>query len=462
MKNEDFDEAIRKKLEGLNQKYSRADIDKTMDHLHRKGAFSSGGFSGSALIYSLAAAAVVVGVVWTVLHFANPAKTKISATNPSAEINKVQVDTPMPTDSIEDQKETKKNIAEADNSGYQLPAQQAKAEKVRKSSNGPTPLRDDKETTASKKLTDPALLQNETSEKEHLVYSKQENFQEIVLSKTFTDSVKLHSEDAPGNTPADATGNPGITLQGMVKSAETNQTSPSAGSEATETIKVPAAVSAEAEAANDAPAKSAKTKRTGSLINGKLMIGSSFEYTRFGIGAGIDLGVKLPKRLIINTGLRYTNLNDELFANKSDFDRHDPKKRNRHFNDQLKHHDHIHDIVIHSNLIQIPLSAGYRIPLNKGYSFTFSLGTDLDVFLSQRLTFSQPPDSIKPPHGDLRDRANAVFFNNIVITGSIEKEYKRFALSLSPFIRPQLQKVFYKPKELDYGIALRLYFLPGH
>lgn len=460
MKNEDFDEAIRKKLEGLNQKYSHADIDKTMDHLRRKGAFPSGGFSGSILIYSLAAAAIVAGVVWTVLHFTDPSKTKISATNPSAENNKVQVDTAMPIDSNTDQEETKKNIAEADNTGHQLPEQQAKAEKVRKSSNGPAPLREEKVTADSEKLRDPVLLQNETSEKEHLVYSKQENFQEIALIKTPADSVKLHSEDAPQNTPADATGNPVITLQDMNKPAETKQTSLSEGRDTTENVEVPSSVIAEA--ANDAPAKSAKTKRTGSPINEKLMIGSSFEYTRFGIGAGIDLGVKLPKRLIMNAGLRYTSLNDELFADKADFDRHDPKKRNRHFNDQLKHHDQIRDIVIHSNLIQIPLSAGYRIPLNKGYSFTFSLGTDLDVFLSQRLTFSQPPDSIKPPHGDLRDRANAVFLNNITITGSIEKEYKRFALSLSPFIRPQLQKVFYKPKELDYGIAIRLYFLPGH
>lgn len=461
MKNEDFDEAIRNKLEGLEQKYSQADIDKTVDQLRRRGAFSPRGFSGSLLLYTVAAAAVLVGVFWSVLQLTDSAKVAHSPAAPASEISTPQVEVTIPADTLPEQAKTVQPEVAAPKAGFSMPSHPATVMFREESQSKSLSSEDVAMEVASHKREDAVLLNKIIPEIQHPADENLQHPENIAENKAFTDTVRLPSEAGQWiQTLADTASTSKVISQDKDSYAKESAAAIS-GSPAEGNNNPAAAGVVQVAGGEVVDGKQSSPGHQGGNISGSILIGGGFEYARSGVGAGVDLGVKLPKRLILNAGLRYVSLNDELFADKDAFDRHDTGKINHHFNDQLMHHDHIRDIVIHSQLLQVPLSIGYSIPLKKGYSFTFSLGTDLDVFLSQRLTFSQPPDSIRPPHGDLRDKGKAVLFNNMVITGSVEKEYKRFVFSVSPFIRPQLQQVFYKPKELDFGIALRVYFRPG-
>ena len=67
MKTEDFDKALRDKLNSINHTYSNSDIDKVFRHVKKNRRFAWKGLKGSWIFYSLSAAAMVV-ISTTVLY----------------------------------------------------------------------------------------------------------------------------------------------------------------------------------------------------------------------------------------------------------------------------------------------------------------------------------------------------------------------------------------------------------
>ena len=51
-------------------------------------------------------------------------------------------------------------------------------------------------------------------------------------------------------------------------------------------------------------------------------------------------------------------------------------------------------------------------------------------------------------------KGNVVPFNNPVISIGLEKQWKSWTFQLQAFIKPRLKEVFYKPKELEFGVGV--------
>ena len=66
MKPEEFDDAIRQKLESIHPTYSSSDIDKVFNHVRKSRRFPWKGASGSWLFYTFSAAAMVGITAWMV------------------------------------------------------------------------------------------------------------------------------------------------------------------------------------------------------------------------------------------------------------------------------------------------------------------------------------------------------------------------------------------------------------
>jgi len=116
MNNEDFDEAIRKKLEGLNQTYTESDIDKVYRHVKGKRRFPFKGSTGSWLLYSLSAAAFTVVTIWTVSHFQEKGQFTIQNKKTTKQVSSTISDTISSNNFLQDTvsfKNTEGNAPEA-------------------------------------------------------------------------------------------------------------------------------------------------------------------------------------------------------------------------------------------------------------------------------------------------------------------------------------------------------------
>jgi hypothetical protein len=57
-------------------------------------------------------------------------------------------------------------------------------------------------------------------------------------------------------------------------------------------------------------------------------------------------------------------------------------------------------------------------------------------------------------HNRFMAKAKVMSFNNRVISAGMEKQWKLCGIQLQPFMAPRLKDVFYKPKELEFGVGV--------
>jgi hypothetical protein len=127
---------------------------------------------------------------------------------------------------------------------------------------------------------------------------------------------------------------------------------------------------------------------------------------------------------------------------------------NRRIEDHFEGREQITDVSIDNKLLQVPISLKYYVPLKKDFSIFFSLGTNLDIYLNQELSFSNRVDSNRLENHNYQAKGTVTPFNNLIISAGLEKQYKSWIFKLEPFIEPKLRQVFYKPKEFEFGIGV--------
>ena len=96
----------------------------------------------------------------------------------------------------------------------------------------------------------------------------------------------------------------------------------------------------------------------------------------------------------------------------------------------------------------------------KNFNFFCLFGTDIDIYLNQKIDYTHRDDAMKEHKGHFSAKADAVAINNLVIIPGLEKKWNHFAVQLCPFISPQIKDVPYKPKEYEYGIGINLFYSP--
>lgn len=458
MKTEDFDEAIRKKVESIDHKFTEKDIDKVVQHLGRNRVFKGKGISGSTMIYSVVAAAAVSLLAWYFIKENGNLQqiTKTPSTNSTIVADSLpQADTSEDTLTINYQAPEKSTIS-ADTSlkKHLIQDNQIRSGKAERNTGIPA---------TSSAITAATSFDVESSpEKTKAGIVAGDNTE---VTPLLIDSLKsIAAGELPGQ-PIDLRSNQGsdsLITEIPVKSEDHTD-----GEEAL--IKVEGTPVSEyqqviiplpQDESATAGTESSKKGGTGNkfFTFSDFMVGAGFEVASNNVGIGLVGEFSFAERLIFSTGVKYVSYQEENFKNKEDFDRHNHRKINHRFEEHLKDNEHASEISIKSSLIQLPVAVRYKIPLKNDFNFLFSVGTDLDLILDQRLSYNQPPDSLGHPQDNLEARGDAVFFNNMVIAAGIEKQWKHLVLQAHPFIKPQMKEVFYKPKEFDFGLGVNIIY----
>ncbi len=198
-----------------------------------------------------------------------------------------------------------------------------------------------------------------------------------------------------------------------------------------------------------------------SLKNLHYMAGLGAEMATKQNGFGINAQVSFSDRWSIGLGLKALMVNNELYPDGDDFQ----SKKGVNFHKVYMPNDpdsgKINNIHTNNQLIQIPLAINYTIPLRKNYGLLFSAGTDIDIYANQRIEYATINSSgfIDFYHKNIS--VPALTLNNAVFSAGVQKRWGHLVAQLSPYICPQITSVVYKKEDLYAGMRFRLFYAFG-
>ena len=121
------------------------------------------------------------------------------------------------------------------------------------------------------------------------------------------------------------------------------------------------------------------------------------------LGAGLDVMNKLVsgsvlgevvigKHLRVSTGIGLASFAGGRFGSDEEFDKNNHQNFRRDYvRGGIDPRNQLMNIGIHTEIVQIPLSVGYRIPLNKSFSLLPSVGTTFNLQSREHVTFEYRP-----------------------------------------------------------------------
>ncbi|MBK6344815.1 MAG: autotransporter outer membrane beta-barrel domain-containing protein [Bacteroidales bacterium] len=456
MKTEDFDDAIRKKLEGPDQKYTEQDIDKVVHHIRKNHLWSRGGISGPSMIITIAAAAALGILLWYTVRNSGDSLAE-----------KKQI--PVP------EMQTVSPVIQKDSSSVDLPGDITPEPPTKKPVlHSLKRITDIQKDTTTVGKNSPQIPSGIVSVNLPVSDISDKNIKTVIPAEPaiFPDTMNVVSDTFRVIPPSELPGQ-WIDLIAVPVKDSIDQESVEKTEEKTLPAK-PANIVPEAEQPNKT-ADSLVREPNGKSQTGKpkekkgtffsvsgVGAGAGFEYTGNSYGLGLKGNVSLENRLGLSIGLKYADLKTEHFDTRDDFDRHDHHRKNHHFEEHLNGHDHATGIDIQSNLIQLPVALSYTFRLPRNFGLGLSVGTDLDLLLNQRLEFDHGADSLGPPRReDFRAKGDAVLFNNLVFSIGLEKQWKGMVFQVQPFVRPRVKELFYKSGGPEYGLGFSVMYKFG-
>lgn len=188
---------------------------------------------------------------------------------------------------------------------------------------------------------------------------------------------------------------------------------------------------------------------------------------RIGLGASVSAGYFSPnlttelfvgKRVSISTGLTINYFESNKYFTDEQFF----KKNRRDFRETYAPKAppvfEILNISERSYVVQIPVRLNYYQPIASGFWLLGSVGTDLDIYGSKRVSFD-----LRESRSEFKEVINAanlpvVLLNNLVLSAGVEKRLGNFGLQLSPYWVVNINKKPYRQNIGGFGGQLRLLY----
>ncbi len=445
MKTENFDEAIRKKLEGINPKFTEQDIDKVYRYVAKNRGPFYRRMNGHGLMYTALVGAIAGLIVWNLI---------IRQKSHEPEKVTVQTQTIVPSAPAPHAA----SIAKAENtiSGANTQNKPISTENwtvVSKTRNPSAETAEDQLSTQQVQLT----TIPETVQKENPLLA------ETIKREIETTGLPLLNARQPKEIAASVASPQTILLSASKPSKMNFAPEKTQQIAKTKTLKTKKKSNRFTSTSGNSSSSGIleKPTRPGNtfLSNTEPRVGAGLELNNGQKSTGIYAELLYGKNWGLAAGFKYTLSNGEDFRDETDF----YNRKSRHF-DQVFHgqpptHDKISNIGIDNAILQIPITLTYYYPLKKGYTLSLGLGTDLDIYTSALIKFDshRGADSLSQSNS-IKTSEPVKMLNNVVLSLGIQKRWNRFTLQATPFISPQLKHVNYKKEDLYFGFGLKLYY----
>lgn len=459
MNNQEFDDAIRKKLEGVGQTFTEADIEKVFQHVTTAKPTFWQWLRGHWYLPAITLVSISAVVVFL---FVNKSDSPDFNDAPVKEVaSTTSLVTPEIQDTVQPSHDTEKVISAGN---HNLPA-----EKVISDASA-------NELKAQIKSAEPSLLSVQAAKDAPRIKTREAksesktNYPETPVSAAAMDdgpvvstfSKEMIKEEPQISVPekiADtSTGYQLVNNEPVNDVPETGlepeKTNPAEAVKPVENVGNP-------ESKGDADRDKKNKLNLGVPEFKGLTLSGAYNLSNLGFGPALNAELLFGKGFGFTTGIRYFTTYKEQFKSREEMERDKHHHVHPGINEHFHNNDQFSDITIRNQILQVPLKLTYNLPLRKQFSLQLSLGTEWDVYVNQKLDIEQRIDSSGKHPGHFRESGNAVPFNNIVFSAGIEKQWKKFSFQVSPFISPSLRNVFYKPKDIEFGVSVGFGYVFG-
>ncbi|MEQ1733724.1 MAG: hypothetical protein ABL940_08625 [Bacteroidia bacterium] len=161
-------------------------------------------------------------------------------------------------------------------------------------------------------------------------------------------------------------------------------------------------------------------------------------------------------------GYRTLVLKNEKFRDEKDFRNNKNKDFHTNYPKQMPDTSFASNIAIQNRIAQISLAGNYTLGLRNQYSLVFGVGTHLDVLGNTHIKYNNQPPTNMPNNKEIvnkvKEKTPVTVLNNAFATIGIQKEWKHIALQLSPLITTQITQVNYKKEPIQLGADVKLYY----
>jgi hypothetical protein len=476
MKTEDFDDAIRGKLEGINQKFDEEDIDRVYNYVSHNMHVPFWKAYGATILYASGAAAMIILMVWNGFQFHENRELRQQVTSLQSQINTtIQNKSIIKPASIQYEKAT--NRISSQKNEYREEKSVKILDHAVKNNNvyaAETNITAENETTEAKqKNTDLVLKNNKDNQSQEEVISESNraisaetgttlmqktdtslNEQSTIVIESnsvvapikYTDTIKAANTQSVDNKPV------------IAESSEKKSLDSSVVAVNPEKPKQNTSFSFGALFKNIGNSISTTTNETQnnhiSIKNLRFRGGIEVEKANLQMGAGLLGEMLFSKRWGLSSGIKVLNVNNEKYADEDDF-YHKKGMPFQHAYSKDVPDTTAKNIGMHNILVQVPIAITYQLPLKYNYSIIASAGTDLDIYAKQlidynRMGFPQPQT--------FTTNTPVVAFNNVVVSIGLQKRWKKFVFQASPFVSPQFKSVVYKKEDLYAGVKFSVLF----
>ncbi len=426
MKNEEFDDAIRRKLDGIEPEFTGADIDKVLRYARGK-ASPIKWLRGNWLYLALPAAAMVGVTAWIVVNHGNK-QPEIGGQNKV----KTELQVPAPAATVATDENPGQKSASASpktgnsHTGNITPLIQKpvtpKANNINTSLQVQIPSDNHSETHNNQvfKLSAPVTQKGTDNA-----------IEEITQSTISPETQKLPEQEKIL---------PDTTEHAEVLTATNNGKTGITSGQPVDTVS------------HDGK----EVKSLKPLFLNEIRLTSSVPVSNQSFGMGLGAEFLAGQHAGLSIGLRYNHTYTETFFTKEALRKPRHDRMGPEFHKRFDGEDVFIDISVSNHIVQLPVSLSYNIPLNQGFKLHFAIGTDFDLHVRQSIDYTHLFDSsgMNRMHLDVTGKATPV--NTMYLSAGFEKEWNRLMLQFSPFLSPHIKQVYYKPREIEYGINVSL------
>lgn len=464
MKNEEFDEAIRKKLESLNQTYTDSDIDKVHRQVLKQRRFPRKGSTGSWLLYSLSAAAFTTVTLWSVSHFRSEKQVVFANDSLTRQIVAAPSDSGQtPEDTLvvggllsKETENIKTQTVPKIKQGIKAGEPEIPAAKQNKSADQ-SPDRDQNKTMSQTQDKTIAALPPD------IYVAAHEPANEVIQP--------MVSRDDQPQIPV-----PVAQDEAKIVIRDSDSTKETASIPAADVIQVKKEETKN-EITESKPAAFPNAKNNDTIPIGKtgenegnqvkffkdvkIRTGVNFQVSNQSIAYGLSGELIFGRHFGFQTGLNYRLYQEQHFADQKDFLNHRPPDHHHHWiDDHLSDKEHISDVTISNSLLQVPVTFSYYLPLKRNFTVSFALGTDMDIYLHQKLSYTDHADSVHH-RDDFQDKGDVSLLNTFTFSAGAGKQWKSWLFEVKPYISPKFTGVFYKPEEMEFGVEVGVKYCFG-
>lgn len=218
-----------------------------------------------------------------------------------------------------------------------------------------------------------------------------------------------------------------------------------------------------------------------SLKNTKYRVGLGTEFGHEKIGVALWNEWLLNKHFSLNFGLSVKQLEGDEFDDEREYNfkygekgiTELPEKgqtENKDFRDRhlpgLTPTNEIRDIHLINEIANIPLSITYRGNLWKGFKWTITAGTELDLYVKEKVEFgfqiTNPLMTNKEYIKSTKYRIlEPTLFNNYFVSAGLEKQFGRYVFQASPYFTQKVKDANYRCGTFDYGVRFNALYQFG-